>query len=800
MFIFLIDLKRFKKNALFGVGFLLAPSLAWASVSITGISISNSNPVPGTVVAVTVVYCETANTTPFWLVALNPSSNTIQSCPTANQVLLVDGGTSPTGASVVSSSRDDASDPGGNGWAGVAVPNTPPPCPYTQVFNVTIPTDLNAGAYNLDVSAGDYFVQCNGGVVAHTSAALNLPYPPPGINLVKIADGNTANPGDLVLFRLDYSYVNTGPVTLTDTLPAGTSLASPSGSISPGGSLSGGTFTWVLPASLPTQSGEAWFLTKVNSGVSAGTVLTNTAAASSSTAGTVDSNQAQVNIGVGGFTLLKSQSAASLANGATQTYTLNYQVSGESLQQCDTYANNAVNTANNSILGYDGTSYINTNTGGQGAFTVQTDAQGNSYVQGCASNSCGSAVTVNNYPTLLRSAPPVSLCSNFMVEGDLQIPTTSSPGADATLAVADNLSAPGVNDAYMVGISLDCGPGNFYLQKNNSSGNTVSYLASPCNAAIGTTIASGAWYTVKVLVTQSGASLVFQAKVWPRGTLEPPGWSINVTDASPLPCTPRNGGQYLMGWQADGSSPTDDFSNLKLYGPAPLVNPRLWDTLPASLAFVSSNPLAPTQQTGNFLEWDLGGAHPVTAFNLTGAVTLSALVNCAGSGGGGNAVNQAAIMGDGAASMVLSNAVTANVVCATSTPTHTPTLTPTPTPRLTATNTPTSSPTHTPTITPTPMPQEDSFYVDQNAFHADQRPVSIYVGYTKFPGNYSLWVYNTAGEHIKTLDNQYQTAPIHKSYLWDGTNKYGEKCASGVYILYLVEPFDTKSKRVILLR
>src|SRR5579885_1873502 len=149
---FLTCLKRFKKNALFGAGFLLAPSLAWASVSISSISISNSNPIPGTVVAVTVVYCETANTTPFWLVALNPSSTTIQSCPTANQVLLVDGGTSPTGVSVVSSSQDDASDPGGNGWAGVAVPNTPPPCTYTQVFNVTIPTTLNAGAPKLDVS------------------------------------------------------------------------------------------------------------------------------------------------------------------------------------------------------------------------------------------------------------------------------------------------------------------------------------------------------------------------------------------------------------------------------------------------------------------------------------------------------------------------------------------------------------------------------------------------------------------------------------------------------------------------
>src|SRR5581483_8258849 len=211
----------------------------------------------------------------------------------ANQVLLVDGGTAPTGVSVISSFQDDLSDPGGNGWAGVPVPNTPPACPYTQVFNIT------------------------------------LPYPPPNLSLVKIADGSTANPGDLVLFRLDYVYGNTGPVTITDSIPAGTTLAAPTGAISPGGTLSGSTITWVFPASLPSASGEAWFLTKVNAGVAAGTVLTNTASAGSASTGTVNSNQAQVNIGVGGFTLMKSQSSASLNSGNTVTYTLNYQVSGE---------------------------------------------------------------------------------------------------------------------------------------------------------------------------------------------------------------------------------------------------------------------------------------------------------------------------------------------------------------------------------------------------------------------------------------------------------------------------------------
>jgi hypothetical protein len=36
--------------------------------------------------------------------------------------------------------------------------------------------------------------------------------------------------------------------------------------------------------------------------------------------------------------------------------------------------------------------------------------------------------------------------------------------------------------------------------------------------------------------------------------------------------------------------------------------------------------------------------------------------------------------------------------------------------------------------------------------------------------------------------------------LWNGTNKYGNPCASGVYIFSLREPFDHKIKRILLIR
>jgi flagellar hook assembly protein FlgD len=74
------------------------------------------------------------------------------------------------------------------------------------------------------------------------------------------------------------------------------------------------------------------------------------------------------------------------------------------------------------------------------------------------------------------------------------------------------------------------------------------------------------------------------------------------------------------------------------------------------------------------------------------------------------------------------------------------------------------------------------------------------VAYSKFPGDYALKIYNSAGEHVRTLDSQTLTGTWSQSYLWDGKNKYGDKCASGIYVLYLREPFGTKLKRLLILR
>lgn len=146
----------------------------------------------------------------------------------------------------------------------------------------------------------------------------------------------------------------------------------------------------------------------------------------------------------------------------------------------------------------------------------------------------------------------------------------------------------------------------------------------------------------------------------------------------------------------------------------------------------------------------------------------------------------------------------------TDSPTPTATFTPTDTPTLTATPTITSTPTDTATITPTftptstftitPTPGTNTFDVSLNVLHEGGQPVSIHTGNAAYPGTYAVRIYNSAGEMIKTLDNQNLTTANQFWYQWDGTNTHNDPVASGVYIIYLHRPTDDVLKRILVVR
>jgi hypothetical protein len=134
----------------------------------------------------------------------------------------------------------------------------------------------------------------------------------------------------------------------------------------------------------------------------------------------------------------------------------------------------------------------------------------------------------------------------------------------------------------------------------------------------------------------------------------------------------------------------------------------------------------------------------------------------------------------------------------TSTWTNTPTATQTTTNTATVTATTTATRTNTPvdTYTPTVTPISGEFFISKNVFTPDDQ-VQIHVAIQQVPGHYDLTIYNSAGEHIKTLDSQDLTSPFQKTYSWNGKNKFGDTCSSGVYVIYLTEPFKRLLGRVI---
>jgi hypothetical protein len=110
--------------------------------------------------------------------------------------------------------------------------------------------------------------------------------------------------------------------------------------------------------------------------------------------------------------------------------------------------------------------------------------------------------------------------------------------------------------------------------------------------------------------------------------------------------------------------------------------------------------------------------------------------------------------------------------------------------------TPTFTPSFTCTLTPTTVLSEVK--PCKNVFNITQDgSICVSIATSQYPGRISVKIYNTAGEHIITIYDQYITHPIAPLTLnWNGMNKYGQKVASGIYLLYLAEPYGQRISRI----
>ena len=654
---------------------------------------STNNPAPGSTMYVTVGVCDNLNYSlnpdqrPDLMAAIVTGSNQTSlntNCAAAGQYLVMDSNIPGSIASGPGTYDPDL----GNNAKGVSTVysgyNNPGngSCASNGSVTAILPIYIDGnvltpgGSYSFVLIASEDYVSCSSAIQSSAAFNFSLQLPLPSCTITKSAEATTAAPDGLILFKMDYSFVNTTSFVITDTVPLNTTFVS----ASPGGTPSGSNLTWNLYSGAGTtqQTGEVWLLVSVNPGDTAGMVITNSAVATAAGAssGPVTST-ATSTIQIPQLTLTKSQSPSpSVAANTNLTYYLAWTATNESLQVFDSYDYDPSGTATSdgsNVTGFDGTGYtVLPNSVTSETWSVNTDSQGNHYI----SSTVPFFSNGGNYPLLLRNSPSLDICQGVTVEGDLQIPSTATgalsangSGADDTMVVAYNVTA-GVTQAYMVGISLDSGPGNLFLQKNN--GTNVSDPAHANDKGTGSlpvSITPDTWYRVEVAITQSGTGLLIQAKVWQEGTAEPVTWPISYTDATPFPC----GETWQQGWQADASSGTDYFSNLQIIGPGPIVNPKIFDGVPSGISYGGSS--STTLTGAPSLSWSFPG----TFLAQTPPLSWFGQVSCPGP-----INNQFTMTANNFPTTFTSNTVSDTVTgsCITSTPTNTPTNTLTPTPTV----------------------------------------------------------------------------------------------------------------------
>jgi hypothetical protein len=520
-----------------------------------------------------------------------------------------------------------------------------------------------------------------------SSTGWTMPIPAKDFTITKSVEGTLQAAGDLLLYKINYSYQNGTGFRIVEDIPANFTVVSYGPTSIPGGSVNPGPpLTWNFPdmAGQPgIKSGTVWVLVQWNGSGSG--PFTNTATGSWAGSNPKTSS-VTTSVGDAAFKIRKSQSVDQIMTGSTITYYLSYEVNGYQLVNFQGFDN-----ATGPYSGGQappGWKAISSN-GQYGTWTVEDPCNvGDKFITGASTE----------YPGLLLDDGSSSNSSDQFCEGmiiaDVYIqPSTNYPGADAQVVIRNNGLTGNDSRSYGVVVSIDNAPSPGYFMLQRCSGSGCSYPAGGL-PAIGAPVA-GVWYSVRIMVTNEGSGQRFQAKIWPRGEAEPTNWDINYLDttaySSDFDC--RGSGTY-NDWRPGVNEQSGDYDDVKdSYDNFEVYKPRISDS-----AYVEDDvPPNVTYQncagcTGPPPHWNL----PNQPFQ-SGSFTWWGVVS-----GCDRITNTAKIHGT---SDVISNPVYLDVLCWT--PTYTPTNTttgippPTWTPTDTFTNTATNTATNTRTNTPT---------------------------------------------------------------------------------------------------
>jgi uncharacterized repeat protein (TIGR01451 family) len=583
-------------------------------------------------------------------------------------------------------------------------------CPYTTSFTFHIPNTLSGGTYYVIIGGKKDYVDLGGAYPASQNyISFNVPLPPPAATITKSAESSIAMPGDTVLYTINYNYVNATNFTVTDNVPANVTFLQ----ASLGGALVGSTITWnTASVAGPTKIGSFWYTAIVNTGLSGGTVIDNTANwVMNEIPGGGSSNDATVTIGQP-FTITKSENVATAAIGDTITYTFSIQNSG-GMAFC------GLDNFDTNIAGYHDR--------GNGTWSWLSDGAGSGYIY-----SPKQSGSTTGYPHYLRNSP-TNFCFGT-IQADIETINTDGAGGkdDGLIVFRDDNIANGCS--YGIGISQDGPDGNgahsLWLQRYCGAVGSAIAFGSPAP-----TISDGIWYTVKIQVTDPGNGIKVEAKAWPRSTAEPVGWQLTWTDTT-------------AGWPACGyvgvqghPSNANYYDNVKIVK-STMSYPTLFDTLPTELTYLGgtgadathSNPV----NNGQVASWNIFTTFPQNVYTLE----LYSIVNYCGT-----LLNKASL-GTVESAPIDSNTVSLNVPVCPETATFTPTYTVTDTYTLTATLTPTLTYTLTPTLTST-LTETPSPIIPQFNLTKAVAPSTVNIGDTV---TYTVSYFNTGLIDLTNLD------------------------------------------------
>ncbi|HNZ29706.1 MAG TPA: hypothetical protein PKJ42_06900, partial [Candidatus Goldiibacteriota bacterium] len=490
--------------------------------------------------------------------------------------------------------------------------------------------------------------------------------------MTKTAEAITVIPGGNVLYTLNYSYVNSNSLVITDMVPPNCTLLQ----ISPGGTNSGtaagSSLSWTLPAVTKRKSDIVWFLVNVDAASAPGTIINNSAdwaltdTFSAVTNGT--SNDTTVTV-IRPFAFTKSQQPATAQMGDTVTYTLSVSLTGYSLKSYDSFDSNP-------ITGYHSIG---------GSWSWMSDGAGSGYLYSPLQSS---------YPQYLRDLP-TDFCDGI-VQGDIYV----GPGGNEDGLISFRHSNTNPALAYGIGISGDHLPGDLYLQKTNPGVAAPYCPVTWCSNAL--SVSDSRWYTVKVQVSSlSGYSTGIWAKAWAKGEAEPAGWMIAVTDTANATYTQIPACGYV-GFQGHPDN-YNYYDNLKVISGNPIASGAvIFDTVPAEITYLDGtgalagvHDAAVYDGASSIVSW----LYPGLQTDKADILSWTGVINSCG-----QITNIGSIKANDFNGIINSNSVMYDVPCGT--PSITPTITPTSTITVTVTSTitVTSTPTMTVTSTMTPTP------------------------------------------------------------------------------------------------